>query len=300
MMKTKFFKGISVAFTLAMVAIATTFTSCEKEEFNVDVKPANAQAVISPLVLFVDVTGNVSDVTNDGNVTLTPAAKDLVFVGNPNLEGKTVQVTASYSKDGEVYEATINVQVPALLAGQFANITPTIMLKEKNAPVEFVTETGTPVASQEDKVAHVDNKTDYWWSNTTRHYVVKSGQKLATNGIAFEEGISNEAKSYIVNYAATIQNTYKEETKVVTFNVYSISRTTLELNYNIKTTTATFKMKGATKADVKIGTVKTENYSTTEIKVTENQVLPNHDATHGYGHGHGNDSNAGGGIIWAD
>lgn len=301
MMKTKFFNGISVAFTLAMVALATTFTSCEKEEFNVDVKPANAQATISPIVLFVDVTGNVSDITSDGNVTITPEAKDLVFVGNPNLEAKTVKVSASYNYNGDVYEACVNVTVPALLAGQYANITPTIMLKEKNAPVEFVTEQGQPIESQDSKVAHIDNKTLYWWNNTTRSYVVKSGQKLATNGISFEEGISNEAKSYIVNYAATIQNTYKEKNEIVTFNVYANSRTTLKLNYNIETTTTTFKMRGANaRAEVKIGTVKTENYSTTKIEVEDQLEIPDQGPTHGHGHGHGNDGNAGGGIIWAD
>ena len=300
-MKTKFFKGIGVAFTLAMVALATTFTSCEKEEFNVDVKPANAQAVISPLVLFVDVDGNVLDITNDGNVTITPAVKDLVFVGNPNLEGKTVKVTASYNKGGDVYEASINVTVPALLAGQFANITPTIMLKEKNAPVEFTYEEGKPVKTTEEKTAHVDNQTMSWWSNTTRTYVSKSGNKLAQNGIVFEQGISEDAKSYIVNYATTIQNTYKEENKTVTFNVYAMSRTTLSLDYYVATTTTTFKMKNAaTKAATKIGTVKTENYSTSQITALENQEIPGHGPSHGHGHGHGNDNNAGGGIIWAD
>ena len=37
MKKIKFLNGISAVFALAVVALATTLTSCEKEEFNVNV-----------------------------------------------------------------------------------------------------------------------------------------------------------------------------------------------------------------------------------------------------------------------
>ena len=49
-------------FALAVVALATTLTSCEKEEFNVNVTPTNAQAVISPIVLAIE-DGVTTDVT---------------------------------------------------------------------------------------------------------------------------------------------------------------------------------------------------------------------------------------------
>ena len=54
MKKIKFLNGISAVFALAVVALATTLTSCEKEEFNVNVTPTNAQAVISPIVLAIE------------------------------------------------------------------------------------------------------------------------------------------------------------------------------------------------------------------------------------------------------
>ena len=296
MMKTKFFKGISAAFALVMVALATTFTACEKEEFNVDVKPANAQAVISPIVLFTDRAGNVTDVTNQS--TFEPSVDKLVFIGNPALSAKTQAVTATYVKDGETYSSTINVTVPALLAGQYANITPTIMLQEKNSPAE-ITRTESTDTKNDKKEANIDNQTMSWWNNTTRTYIVKSGLKLAENGVAFEEGISAEAKAYIQNFANSIKNTYKEEEKTATFNVYANSRTTLSLVYKTVTTTYTFNQNN-TKATVKLGTVKSEEYSTTEMTIEENKIIPGHGPTHGYGQGHGNDNNAGGGIIWAD
>lgn len=296
-MKTKFFKGISAAFALVMVALATTFTACEKEEFNVDVKPANAQAVISPIVLFTDAEGHVTDVTNQS--TFEPTVDKLVFVGNPALSAKTQVVKATYIKDGETYSSSISVTVPALLAGQYANITPTIMLQAKNAPVEF-DKTEEHVTTEQAKTAHIDNVTMYWWNNTTREYTKKEGMKLADNAISFEEGISQEAKSYIVNFVAGIKETYKETPEIVTFNVYANSRTTLSLSYNITETTYTFNLKEAAKAAVKVGTVKTENYTTTTVTKQENQNIPGHGHSHGHGHGHGDDANAGGGIVWAD
>ena len=295
-MKTKFFKGISAAFALVMVALATTFTACEKEEFNVDVKPANAQAVISPIVLFTDAEGHVTDVTNQS--TFEPTVDKLVFVGNPALSAKTQVVKATYVKDGETYSSSINVTVPALLAGQYANITPTIMLQAKNAPVE-IDVTTDPKNILQDKTAYVDNVTMYYW-DTTRKYTKKEGKKLVENSLSFEEGISQEAKLYIVTFAADIKKTYKETQEEVSFKVLATSRTALSLTYDITETTYTFNLKDAAKAAVKVGSVKTEDYTTTTVTTQEGLSIPGHGHSHGHGHGHGNDANAGGGIVWAD
>lgn len=75
MKKIKFLNGISAVFALAVVALATTLTSCEKEEFNVNVTPTNAQAVISPIVLAIE-DGVTTDVT--GQATIAPA--ELTFL----------------------------------------------------------------------------------------------------------------------------------------------------------------------------------------------------------------------------
>ena len=45
MKKIKFLNGISAVFALAVVALATTLTSCEKEEFNVNVTPDRKSVV---------------------------------------------------------------------------------------------------------------------------------------------------------------------------------------------------------------------------------------------------------------
>ena len=111
MKKIKFLNGISAVFALAVVALATTLTSCEKEEFNVNVTPTNAQAVISPIVLAIE-DGVTTDVT--GQATIAPA--ELTFTGNPTLAAKSVDVTASYNG----LSATVTVKVPALQAGHGA------------------------------------------------------------------------------------------------------------------------------------------------------------------------------------
>lgn len=56
MKRMKFLNGIGAMFVLAVVALATTFTSCQKEDFNINVEPINAQATISPTVLYVNGT----------------------------------------------------------------------------------------------------------------------------------------------------------------------------------------------------------------------------------------------------
>ena len=81
MKKIKFLNGISAVFALAVVALATTFTSCEKEEFNVNIVPINVLASISPIVLAVE-NGVSTDVSSVATVTISPSA---TFTGNPTL-----------------------------------------------------------------------------------------------------------------------------------------------------------------------------------------------------------------------
>ena len=112
-------------FALAVVALATAFTSCEKEEFNVNIEPINAQATISPIVLAVE-NGVTTDVTSVATVTISPSA---TFTGNPTLAATTATVTASYND----MSVEVKVAVPALQAGQFASLTPTIILQKETA-----------------------------------------------------------------------------------------------------------------------------------------------------------------------
>lgn len=182
MKKIKFLNGISAVFALAVVALATTLTSCEKEEFNVNVTPTNAQAVISPIVLAIE-DGVTTDVT--GQATIAPA--ELTFTGNPTLAAKSVDVTASYNG----LSATVTVKVPALQAGQFATLTPTIILQEEDAETKIV---AVPTTSTDEKTKEKvwDNYKLYWYSIPSFTYVEKSGAKVV-------EGSKKSTQTILLN-----------------------------------------------------------------------------------------------------
>ena len=122
MKRMKFLNGIGAMFALAGVAIATTFTSCEKEDFNVNVDPINAQATIEATVLYVD-ENSTTNVTDQATINYSAGP---TFTGNPTLESQTVTVTAEYQ--GITGSATVNV--PYLGAGQFLSMSTTIILQE--------------------------------------------------------------------------------------------------------------------------------------------------------------------------
>ena len=82
----------------------------------------NAKAEIRPIVLYL--TNNVVlDVTalSDCEIEYDPAS---VFEGTPSLEGTTSKVTATYKG----ISSTVSVNVPALAAGQYVTLTPTLLL----------------------------------------------------------------------------------------------------------------------------------------------------------------------------
>ena len=131
MKRMKFLNGISAMLALVGVAIATTFTSCEKEDFNVNIDPINAQATIETTVLYVD-ENSTTNVTGQADIKYsagTVTGKTATFTGNPTLSAQSVTVTASY--EGETGETIVNI--PALGAGQFLSMSATIIL-QKDAP----------------------------------------------------------------------------------------------------------------------------------------------------------------------
>ena len=277
MKKIKFLNGISAVFALAVVALATTLTSCEKEEFNVNVTPTNAQAVISPIVLAIE-DGVTTDVT--GQATIAPA--ELTFTGNPTLAAKSVDVTASYNG----LSATVTVKVPALQAGQFATLTPTIIVAE-STKLEPVTDP---------KVKTWDNYELYWFDIPSFPYVVKEGAKVGAKKINTTDLIERAA---IESFFNTLENTY-EETTVTTpenkYKVYANSRTTASITYTVVTTEYKVVKKAVTKAETEpLASIEVDDYTTSTLFVLENQDIPGHGHSHGHGHGHG-EGNAGGGV----
>lgn len=291
MKKIKFLNGINAMFALAVVALATTFTSCEKEEFNVDVTPVNAQAVISPIVLAIQ-NGVTTDVTSQA--TITPS--ELSFTGNPTLAAKSVDVTATF---GDL-SATVKVNVPALQAGQFASLTPTIILQDEDAETQIVAET-TVSKDEKTKEKIWDNYELFWYSLPSFTYVEKSGAKVVEGSKVINTTDLIE-RAAIESFFNTLQNTYTEKTvptETGKYSVYANSRTTASITYTITTTTYSIVKKTVpvSKADAAaLGSIKVDDYTTSKLFVEQDQDIPDHGHSHGHGHGHGGEYNAGGGI----
>lgn len=259
MKKIKFLNGINAMFALAVVALATTFTSCEKEEFNVNVDPINAQATISPIVLYV-ADGVTTDVTSTAKITYNPNS---VFTGNPALAATTATVSVSY--DG--MSADVKVAIPALQAGQFATLTPTIMLQKKTpeTKIEILQVTGTEELKTE-KGKELTNTTDYWYS-TKVQYTEKSGNKVLEKNI--NTTYVNEVAA-VGTFFNALENTYKETlVEKADVPVYANSLTKVSVTYTVVTTEYKIvkKTTTVTKADGEtvIATAKVESYATSKL-----------------------------------
>lgn len=292
MKKIKFLNGINAMFALAVVALATTFTSCEKEEFNVDVTPVNAQAVISPIVLAIQ-NGVTTDVT--GQATITPS--ELSFTGNPTLAAKSVDVTATF---GDL-SATVKVNVPALQAGQFASVTPTIILQEEDAETEIVAVPQDPptIIDKSTPSKTFENPNLYWYFLPQIRYTEKSGSKIVEGS----EKINTDdliERAAITSFFNTLGKTYQEKPALSAkdkYKIYANSMTVVSIEYLIEGVEYRVVRRAKTKAESTLGSIQVANYTTTFLTPEENVAIPGHGHTHGHGHGHGGDFNAGGGIV---
>lgn len=193
--------------------------------------------------------------------------------------------------------ATVTVKVPALQAGQFATLTPTIILQEEDAETKIV---AVPTTSTDEKTKEKvwDNYELYWYSIPSFTYVEKSGAKVVEGSkkINTDDLIERAA---IESFFNTLENTYTEHiesTKDGEYSVYANSRTTASITYTIVTTEYNVVKQAVTKADADaLGSIKVDDYTTSKLSVSENQDIPGHGHSHGHGHGHG-EGNAGGGV----
>lgn len=297
----KFLNGIGAMFALAVVALATTLTSCEKEDFNINVDPINAQATISPTVLYVDGT-TTTNVTDQAAITYSDGP---VFVGNPGIEAKTVTVTAKYNN----IESSNTVNIPALQAGQFLTLTTTIVLQVPAEGEETVSIESEAKTDEEKTVTsseiELKNESDFWYYESVT-YTEKTGSKIVEKNIITTDF---EEISLIGGFINTLDQTYKE--KQVTneeIPVFSHSLTKVKASYTILPTVYTFyrvtsKDNEVVSKDV-IATVTVDDYTKSALDIKPNLEIPGHGHApaghgHGFDHGHGA-GNAGGGIVIPD
>ena len=268
---------------------------------------ANAIAEIKPIVLHMTASA-VVDVTENAEITYDPAN---VLEGDPNLTATSVTVTASY----EGLTNTVTVEVPALEAGQYTTLTPTIILMDAmEIPVVTIEYEDNNVETEESTDKFVeDNVSDYWYYTSVK-YMEKLGEQVVASDIDTQD----MTELAVINSFVEELNTYKETEMVKEeVPVYSHSRTEASVVYTVVETTYSIyrvtTMVPLTKvsegADKElIATVNTRNYTATKLVTRTDLQIPGHGHgpmghghgfDHGHGHGHGN-GNSGGGIIIAD
>ena len=264
---------------------------------------ANAIAEIKPIVLHMTASA-VVDVTENAEITYDPAN---VLEGDPNLTATSVTVTASY----EGLTNTVTVEVPALEAGQYTTLTPTIILMDAmEIPVVTIEYEDNNVETEESTDKFVeDNVSDYWYYTSVK-YMEKLGEQVVASDIDTQD----MTELAVINSFVEELNTYKETEMVKEeVPVYSHSRTEASVVYTVVETTYSIyrvtTMVPLTKvsegADKElIATVNTRNYTATKLVTRTDLQIPGHGHEpmghgHGYDHGHGH-GNSGGGIIVAD
>lgn len=298
MKKIKFLSGINAMFALAAVALATTFTSCEKEELSFNLKPQVATLTIDATVVVIEDGKTVETKSFTKSETSQPGA---------SIPAGSFAVSHSYTfKDGKEVPLKESVTYPTVLPGQNVALTPTFIISHNNVFPEQeyqtveVTSDGTP--GSEDTTGYFTNESNYYAESTDVKYSFNKGIQVVDSKVL--PAATYEESYYIENYVKSI-NTFEELTDIYqTSTVYSMTKVVVTVTQNYVDSTITFYRKaveGSTRAeDVEIGWCKIRNWgdhNVTSESFNLSDDKPGHGHGHNHGHGHGAE-NAGGGIIW--
>ena len=285
MKKIKFFNGISATFALAAVALATTFTSCEKEEFNVKFDPNPAKVVFTP---------NVIDAATGVNVTNEAAITGADAIVSTASDKALAAGTATISATVNGVTGSIEVKYPAVAAGQVVSISPVIMLSSEftiEAVAGSAKDTGTPTKKYGNAAdGGIDHNGKTWAKNETE-YLISFPASWNEEGKAIKSG--SQTKAAVVNTPdqITVKNEGEETLKASAWCLYNAVFSIQPANVEYKLTS---------KASGESTTVVYYNPIYTITATAEEMPLPGHEHAYQHGHGHGDGSNAGGGISLAD
>lgn len=285
MKKNFFLSGINAKMALALVALTSVvFTSCSKESFEVTtsgLEDAKASATIT-----------VYDA--ESFTVLKTETKDLTA----NL-GTTVSIPCP-EMEGYVQQSPVSVDVPTLSKGQYAIIPVTFYLIKVNSALEKVIVTPNPSTAVPDKEEiDVENKNadgSYKFVNESDYikkysysFTMKSGREVVSSTTKSRAVITDEdiVDARIKAYAPG----FTDATTEYSGKILAWAYITFEIEQKFTVEEVTFSYGECTKT-VKVSTAGEEVIS------AQTGAIPGFE--HSHGHGHGEDSNAGGGIVWAD
>lgn len=291
MKKIKFLSGL---FAMAAVALATTFTSCEQEEFNFEVEQVPAQLTFTVSVVDLATNTNVTDATITGADAVT-AAKGETIAAN------SYQITAT--KNGATGSVTVNA--PAVAPGQVVNMAAVVFLSSDNVVKvegDVVADGAVTVKyGNQGEFTHSHNGID--WAKNESNYLlpftaswdVKVNYTLKDSEMIIPTvSLANFIEA---NKEFAGENlTGEEELQATAWSYYNAK-------YEITAGTATYTFESVATGD-EVGSA-TYAVSAVEVMVENvDMAIPGHGHAygmgHGHGHGHGDAPNAGGGIIYAD
>lgn len=290
MKKIKFLNGMNAVLACAAVALATTFTSCEKEEFNVKFEPNPAKITFTPTV--IDAATN-ADVTAKANFGETTAAIN----GNKDIPAGSREIKATVNG----VEGSVKVSYEALAAGQTVNYSPVILLDSrfKDTMVEGSAVDGTPgekiYGNFKGGEGH-DHAGTTWGLNATDYYYP---YKATWDETATLTVVSEEIYSPSFTLSEDITNVkYTNKGESVEFKASAWSMFTAY--YIITPADVTYTWKSLASDQVVAKVV----YNNPIYKIdaySEEKAAPGHEHAYTHGHGHdGTNPNAGGGIVFGD
>lgn len=292
MKKIKFFGGL---FAMAAVALATTFTSCEKEELNIEVDPTQAQLTFSVSVF--DLATN-SDVTAQATVT----GADAVTAA----KGATI-AAASYTITANVGAATgsVTVNAPAVAPGQVVNMAAIVYLSSDN----IVKVEGEVTANAAAAYQKYGNQGEFTHTHGGADWVRNASNYLLPYTASYDVKVNYElVSSEMIIPTVSLKNFIEANEEFAGENLtgeVSLNATAWSYYnalFTITPGTADYTFESVATGDV-LGTAE---YAVSAVSVAAENVdmeIPGHGHAYGMGHGHGHGhggANAGGGIIYAD
>ncbi len=287
---------MSAVFALAVVALATTFTSCEKEEFNVKFEPNPAMVCFTPTVIDAATNVNVTaKVEITGAETITSTASDKA------LPSGKATITATFKDaDGKTATGTATVDYPAVAAGQTLSYSPVILLSSVfNIEAGSAVNAGAPTVEYGNAtVGH--SHAGITWAENASDYLTDYTATWNKTADATKVNAEILVTSVELNAAIKDKMAVKNESTAETEGKFQASAWSLyTAEYTIQPANVVYTFTSIASGDL---VAKVTYYNPIySISVQPKEMpFPGHEGSYEHGHGHGGNPNAGGGISLAD
>lgn len=301
MNKKNFLCGLGAKLALAVVALTTvTFTSCEKEDFSIEVIKNPAKVTFNVDVLYISENG--MEPVN-ANVTFNGQTNNVIegTQSQPDLNTE-VEIVAEYNGDRASKKVAIKQS-----ANTIATQNVTLFISATDLAVSYKdgeTVTGNPIWGTPQNGHGYTHDNHLWNENANEYFVTIKGTYPVYNCVTFTDAdIVKTAEAANINQDKlnNIINGLKKETEDIAEYSFTVSAYCIFASYYTKNTTdRVFTIVNKTNKK-EIATINAKAITSNEAKLEE-KAHPNHAGHYhkGHGHGHGDASNAGGGIIFAD